>query len=383
MRPDVEVNRDFEIPSATADQKALLELLALIPDTPDNRVSLMLRDVELWHSIIGWERLTYEDGADAWLERLMSEDNAAQHLPRVAADGPFLSGFHRYTSQMKTYGSLGFDQRNVDQTVLVGGLPETTGIVAGRYDPEFSAQLLAECGCPQPRVTEYGGYEYGSWDEEDYRGELTNRLAAPAFDNVGRGGHVLITEVGLYRTLGEPLMRQLIDTLNGEMPSLADNDELRFVLDVMGAHQAYGVIISDMEFQDTESLMEHSGTLRESGSSNGPTYTISHESNRENALLAPLLKPYSRIGMGTGWDGSEGFEVLVLVNEDEATAAENADRLVDRVLNSNKAEGLPWGTEISRIDVSVSGKFTVARFYSERGESLHSALNHGLLLAVE
>lgn len=368
-RPFVEINWNVPLPLAREDQRTLQDLLAQIPDTPENRSELRLGDHAVWRSQVGFEVPSYEDGKEAFIEKYLDAipyyTSSGEVDPDVPwpGQGPYLSGFTDYMTSLQTFDPLGFDQRNVDQTVIAAPFgSDFTDIIVGRYDPALAQRLLAECDCPQPdAMTAYGGYEYWSWG--DGSGNLRRWFDPPLLDQFGRGGHVLMTESGLYRTVTVPLMEQLIDTLNGKVPSLAQSADFVFIMDVMGANIANGIRVeSGASFARETVLPDGEGALPSSFSSRGPRYDRSLESNRTNAMLAPLLLPYESVTAGTGWDGSHQFDVLVIVNADETTATANAWRLADRVVNSNSSDGLPWAVKYPKVDISVSGKYLVAVF---------------------
>ena len=390
-RPFVEIGWNVPISVASEDQRALIELLARIPDTPENRRQLQLGDHALWRSQIGFELQTFDDGAEAFndefLRTLTYTVRAGAAGPDVPSpgSGPYLSGFTDYMSELKTFETMGFDQRNVDQTAIAApDGPGFTEIIAGRYDPALAKRLLAECDCPQPdAVTSYGGYEFWSWGDGP-RGDLMRRNGPPVFDHVGRGGHVLMTEDGLYRTLTVPLMERLIDTLNGSAPSLAESAAHRFMMDVMGANSANGITVSGGDsFAREVAIPEGEGVISQHGVSSGPLYSVSRESNRANALLAPLLLPYELVAMGSGSIGPRLFHLVVIVNEDEQRAVENALRLADRIVNSNSGDGLPWALTYPFLELSVSGRHLVARLFGPGPDSLRFNNSVELLFAHE
>jgi hypothetical protein len=188
--------------------------------------------------------------------------------------------------------------------------------------------------------------------------------------------------MALYRTLTVPLMEQLIDTLNGIMPSLAESADSVFVMDVMGANNANRIRVHSGAFFARELILPDGDGIRTRSSSNyGPVVTTSKESNRANANLAPLLLLYELMASGIGWDGLRTFDVIVIGNDDEATAITNAQRLADRVVNSNSGDGLPWAVSLPVVDLSVSGKYMVAVFRDGTSPgSLASGFADGQLL---
>ncbi len=253
-RPYLKIDWNVPLPVASDDQKALIALLDRIPDTPENRRSLRLGDQALWRSLTGFNLPDADDPSDAFINAFMEaiapeRVSEGEQLATFPGQGPFLSGLTDYMTSVQTFDAMGFDQRNVDQTAVAGVPPNLTEVISGRYDRELALQLLSECDCPQPETASYGGYEYWIWGD-GLQGDIMLRLAPPLFDHVGRGGYVLMTEDGLYRTLTNPLMEQLIDTLNGSVPSLSESTDHLFTIDVMAANNVTGISFHDGSFYD-------------------------------------------------------------------------------------------------------------------------------------
>lgn len=369
-RPFLEIGWNAPIPAANRDQQALIELLARIPDTPQYREHLELSDLALFLKLAGAERVSFEDGPEAYMESLETvfhelraklRENSPDPSLQLPAPGqaPYLSGAIEYLDRSTVFESLGIDGRNTDQTAIAGGRGrEGTDFVVGRYSPELSRRLLAECDCEQPAaITEYGGFEYWTWTDGQV-GNLQRRFDAPIFDHLGRGGHLLMTDTGLFRTHDVSQMEQLIDTLNGEAPSLADSPNHIFIANVMAANRANDIVFRSGEVLTKEKVLGGIGIYMQLGGA----YSQSSESDRANALLAPLMLPFDFMATGFGWDGERLSEIAVLVNLDEETAVQNATRLADRLVNSNGPDGLPWSTKYDRVDISVSGNRMVVVF---------------------
>lgn len=387
-RPYLGITWNVPLPVAEEDQKALIALLEQIPDTPENRMSLHLGGYELWRSLSGFDLPGPDDPADAFISEFLETLDparmiAGEEFAPVPRLGPHLSGFGDYMLNVQTFDAIGFDQRNVDQSAVAGSPPDITEVIAGRYDRELALQLLAECDCPQPETASYGGYEYWAWGD-DLRGDLSLRHAAPVFDQLGRGGYVLMTEDGLYRTLTVELMEQLIDTLNGSAPNLSASADHRFIADVMAANNVTGISFNDGSFYDEDSAIpEGEGLISSSRNTESLGHEVTRQSNRANALLAPLLSPYETLAFGIGWDGEEQYSVAVIVHDSRAAALDNASRLAERVYSTNSNDGLPWALKLPSLEISVSGNYLVAKFTSESSPGIVQSASGQLLFAHE
>lgn len=366
-RPLVEIKWNAPLPVASAEQQSLANLLSRIPDTPENRQGqLHLSNLALWRRLLDLEVPSYEDGKGAYLDRLrvaIESRSSAAPSPWNHGPGEVPSYFelNDHSEQLNTFDNLGFDRRNVDQTAMNLRGSESEEVIQGRFDLGLAKMLLAECDCPQPdAIVSYGGYEYWSWDE---RPGDQRYYSPPVFDSNGRGGHLLITEFGLFRAFSVLRMEQLIDTLAGVHPALAASDDYAFMADVMSANDANGVQVHTGDlFSRVEVLPDGEGVKSQSRVSLGPVDTVSLESNRANALLAPLLLPYRFVAKGFGSSDAEPFALFVIANNSPGAAAVNAHRLADRIVHSNSDDGLPWAVLFQSVEISVSGNNVVARF---------------------
>lgn len=389
-RPFVEINWNVPIPVAEEGQRALIELLSRIPDTPESRHELILSDRELWRSLTGFDLPSYEDGKDAYMEAFLTAYGTLNHdgsdpLFYGPGEGPYLFNFLESAQRLNTFDNLGFDHRNVDQTAIAAfNGRDFIEITVGRFDPGLAKRLLAECDCPQPvAVTTYRGLEYWTWTDGPVQ-DFNRRSSPPVFDRFGRGGHLLITEYGLFRTLHVPLMEQLIDTLTGVNQGLAASNSYVFMADVMGPAGATGIRVQGGELLARDvALPDGEGSLGGHRNSSGPLYTVSKESNKANAMLAPLLLPYEFIAIGYGATDAGLFDLVVIAHDTQSAAVANAYRLADRIVNSNSGDGLPWAVIFSTVEISVSGTNLVARFSGRRSGSFRDSTYSELLFVHE
>ena len=80
---------------------------------------------------------------------------------------PWLSGFEPRLRELKTYSTMGLDQRNVDALFVVGNEPDALEGLLGSYDPQFTGSKLQACEeCVQPTTVDYAGYDFYSWGED-------------------------------------------------------------------------------------------------------------------------------------------------------------------------------------------------------------------------
>jgi hypothetical protein len=138
------ISNDASIETPIANEVSIYEeLLGLIPDTPENRFGLYISDYALARQVFD-VFLPGPEADEALLLEYVRDLGITGESERAKATGvfagPFISGLSEYYA--KTLGMakyLGFDNRNVDQSIFTGrlGSPE---VARGRFDPTATEQ---------------------------------------------------------------------------------------------------------------------------------------------------------------------------------------------------------------------------------------------------
>lgn len=140
---------------------------------------------------------------------------------------PWLSGFEPRLRELKTYSTMGLDQRNVDALFVVGNEPDALEGLLGSYDPQFTGSKLQACEeCVQPTTVDYAGYDFYSWGE-DKVANLNLKLAPPVFDNFGRGNRVTVLPGQILLSNTPAGIHSLLDAKADNIPSLWDSSDVR------------------------------------------------------------------------------------------------------------------------------------------------------------
>ena len=142
------ISNDASIETPIANEVSIYEeLLGLIPDTPENRFGLYISDYALARQVFD-VFLPGPEADEALLLEYVRDLGITGESERAKATGvfagPFISGLSEYYA--KTLGMakyLGFDNRNVDQSIFTGrlGSPE---VARGRFDPTHGHRTNAE-----------------------------------------------------------------------------------------------------------------------------------------------------------------------------------------------------------------------------------------------
>jgi hypothetical protein len=322
------------------------ELLARMPDNELTRQMLDLSDIAGPNELYGLEPPLSGAGVDeeayiAYGERL--NDLYMQGFPVDIRVWP--TELRRYVNQLNWYPYLAFDLWSVTQSAAVmsdGGPAYQYDIAFGQFDPQATANALAVCGCDQPDIRDRNGIEFYSWGEE-FIGDINKRFDPPMYDHVGRGPRLLVLDGEAYYSISDEAMLNMIDVVNGDAPSLAD----------------------DEDYLLTAQWLAMLGNMATMSFSSSPLSLNASGYNYEEAIRsAPLLRDFDTVASGLGHDGERLFAGIVIANPDEATAEANADLLEQRLREGLTGLGDDtWEEYFELAEISVEGRFNVAKLY--------------------
>ena len=343
----------------SSERSVILDLLGTIPDTPEIRQMVLINDYARIRDVFNVQ-LPGPDADKEALEQYLLDISEGTNYG--LAPSPFISGYGQYgLLRLDHPRYLGFDIREVDQTVEAGQLPGVLEVLGGRFDPDATDRALKGCSeCPAPDRQERAGIKFYSWGE-DLENDMSKRLSPPAFDQLGRGGRIAVLDDYVFRTVETPGMSALIDASQDNLPSLADAEEFRLLAQGMSTLEAYSMLFSDMTpdvGRDLEPWLSVAAT------------TEDRLSMAELRKDFPILRTYQVFGTGMGRDGAGPYMAIVLVHADENSAAKNAELLRARFL---EAPPLPsWDLEpftglVDSVETETDGRLLLAKV---RGEHL-------------
>ena len=279
----------------------------------------------------------------------------------ILGDAPWISGVKSgigFNTPINR-GYLGFDVRHVNQSIIVGTWRNPLEVVRGRYDPKVTDAALDSCAeCVPPEKEEYGGLTIYKWGE-DLEANLAIRLTAPAFDVMGRGGRIAVSNGYAFRTLETHTIKELIDTRQGRHQSLADAEEFSLMTEALTEIGVYTAFASDR----TQAISEFPLNLHIApGIERDPFDKIG-----QRLEGSPLLHPYQMFVIGSGKDSGGTYTALVLVHESEDLAKQNAGIMERRILDAERISGK---AEAEPVETSSEGRVVVAKM---RGPSRYNA----------
>jgi hypothetical protein len=315
------------------------------------------------------------DGQPKGLEEYLMEYPKSGPSFNMGGLAPWISGLWPNTEMtepihMQRHQYLGFDARNVDQTVLVGNSePRQLEVLRGRFDPDATQAAIEACeGCPQPEVVEYLGVSYYTWGE-DFATSAELQNTPPIFDRYGRGSSLVVQDGYVFRAVYREGVESMIAAQQDAALSLADVEDYRLLAAAMNALGAYSAFFSN----DTMSpAPEEAPEMRQRGDTS-PTLT-----ERRQAVIAqgPLLRPYQTMAVGRGMDDDGRYLVIVLAHADEDTAGENVGRLQQRIGQTGFAMigDSTWAEEVEEAEVWADGRLLIAKLRGERVSGFRSDL---------
>ena len=334
-----------------------LDLLATIPDQRETRGMVWIDDYSLVREIFDVPSLpVWGDGDDAldalykWETPFTYELDA--NAPPVISFGntSFFGPFRDRESGISLIERsrhLGFDVRNMGQSIVAGLPTVMMDVSSGSFAPGSTANALDSCGeCPRFSRDEYRSVSYYSWSEGQ-DGDMGLAFILPVFDRLGRGGHLAVTDRFVLRTLKDSDMKLLIDTFEGERRSLADLEEFQLLADGMAQLRSYSMLLSDMTFSLDggygESLTRATGRL-------------------EKWVEPGPLQPYAAYGVGAGRDGEGPYMALALVHDNSSQAEDNVSLLRARIDESTSVfYETPWADKVEESEIMSEGRLLLAK----------------------
>ena len=280
-------------------------------------------------------------------------------------EGPFISGMGQdaFDLSRSRREYLAFDGRNVDLSVEAGIGPFKLEVAYGRFDPAATAQALEACSeCPPPNIVTHNDVTFYSWGE-DRQGDLRNRRNPPAFDHLGRGGRIAVSNEYVYRTVETPGMKSLIDARARDGRSLADVEEFRLLGKAMSELAPYAAFFTSQTHK-IDPTMDYSSII---GTLPGVQENLIAELGNSSLLL-----PYLAYTVGAGRDDTGPYLALALVHSDAESAEENQLRLERRISENEDLQDWLEGSEESIL--SVEGRVLSAKILGERPASTWKSL---------
>lgn len=338
------------IPTAEAEGR-LASLLDAIPATPETRAWVRFNDYSRARNVHG---ITLP-GNDASNDELL--DYMGLILDKGMATGPWISGTTEYaTRQIENREHVGFDIRDIEQSVQAGYLPNVLEAVRGRFDPDATERALDHCTeCPDADREEHSGVACYSWGA-DLSEDLKKKFQPPAFDYLGRGGRIAVVDSYVFRTLDTERMRSLIEAYLGQGDPLADDADLALAASHLDDFDVYsGLLMGDVESLSISPVLPSCDYCS----------VEEYEELRATALKTAIDK-YQTLGTGVGFDEDGLFVGLIFIYGDERGAETNVQVFEERLATEDSQRyHQHWAEHFPEAEVWSDGRALIAKLRTE------------------
>jgi hypothetical protein len=327
------------------------DMLALVPDTPGNRVSLTIENIAAVREGTGITTPRDPTDADALIEYVISisqgpiADSSMRpplRSPGVTL-GAFLQPFHtRITDLPAWQDEVGFTVADLDANVLTGLPPEQLIIWVGSLDPEEMAGAVAAdpMWSADLRNMSHAGFAHWCWTDDPGAPDLER---VTPMRPLGRGGCMAAFDGLALRTFTLEAIEMALETRAGERTSLAGVEALRVAAEALDRQGAYAASFT-MDAEPFSAADAASRGLDLSG------------------LDQPLLGRWEAMAAGGGFDEEGEYLVVVLVYADGEDAAANAD-VLEEIISEGRSAYLAaerrWVPDVADAVRSVSAEGNV------------------------
>jgi hypothetical protein len=324
---------------------AILEWLALVPDTESNRAYLTIQDFAYGRERLGIGPYSGEfdaESVDAYLQAVYSDQVLFTwylYHPRVIAETEAWRAEWGFTMFEVTHEVIAGEAPRYIRLLGVPGMADAID-QAVRSDPVWSEYLTA---------TENAGVTVYDWGDYETHLELSTTLRP-----LGEAGQLAVADDVVVRTDGFGELDPVLGVLEGTYPSLAD----------------------DAQYEDVAQMLERLGAAAVFVSADvveqGNLSTIAPGLLDRDEMIAwffednPLLAPYEVVGIG-GVPHLDGITAIVVLEHDsEELAVENAERFCQEVLTGWPRMGpVPtWQEQLGVPEIAAEGTLMIARFPS-------------------
>jgi hypothetical protein len=323
------------------------QLLKLIPsEYKDSPEPLVLTDLASYYEDFEIS-LTGADGKPITLKEYV--DLVREKEIRIVLGGSsHITGWGRYAeSGLGQDSYVGYDFTMLDAEITTGQSPVNIVGGIGRYDAESTRDALSHQGeWPSWAVDaytteEYRGVTIHSWGD-GFEMHMTDRLAPPAIDELGRARPLAVTNEYLFSAPRVEAIKSMIDASQGRTESLADLPEFAAIAQGLDELNAYTALIG-----------------YETLANGDPELTGTYP--------GPRLKKFVTFGSGLGEDSQGTYMALAIYHENPDNARSNVSLLEQRIAGTNSIIGddMPWSELITDTEIRADGDLLLAKLYTD------------------
>jgi hypothetical protein len=269
-------------------------------------------------------------------------------------------------------GGGGYDEKEWQQTLTFTWKDMQQSIYAGDISvaglPDFHVYQAVRCQFDKTKldnavktgplndilqIVSYQGQQYYSWGGDNEINLSRRSTLRP----LGLGYRLALLNNYLFWIQTTDGMKEIIDTYNKDVASLADKPD-------------YQLLAAAMDDLDTTNTFFSSESQSLSSIRTWRTQTPDQFVNGQDQRFftatdgSTLLKPFPAYAVGAGIDEKGSYMAIVLLNADNNTASKNAQLLATRISKYQSVwQGLKWADLIENTKIESQGKLTVAKLY--------------------
>jgi hypothetical protein len=298
--------------------------LERIPDTPAFRTWVVVSDHAAARAAAGIEAPQGDAPDDAIIDYVTGLQIRARlgFLPATELERAFEPGAVRR--------EIGFNVADLDVATAAGLPPDDVELFAGDISRDAVAGAVE--GDPlwssDAEVVEHGGVQFWSWLGD---GEVDVQRTT-ALRPIGQSLRVALPDDGLVvASAATTPMRDVLDVLSGDEPSLAENDTFGPLAERLDGFGALGALFTDQSW---------------TGGGDGPE----------------PVAPWDALAAGVVHEAGATAAVFLLSYGDEGAAQDNARRLEAIVADgTSSASRQPWAQLLGSTEVTVDGRIVELR----------------------
>jgi hypothetical protein len=331
--------------------ESILKLLDTIPDTPENRFSVVINNYIQAEISLGIKRpnqdASFESAIDYAFE-LSTKGNLE--------NGPFIAGYDESsrTSLAVLKANAGYDLRDVQLSISAGLPPaEFEAVLLNLGADKVLEQILSSQAWDSPAQMKHNGETALHWSDVNNDGQFT--INPPAINQFGQGADLGFFASTLVYATEPSAVHNMIDAHLGNMNSLGDLLYFQELVQGVSKLGLYSMVLSDGT-QSIDSLVE--------------IYSRIHPAEDEIAAYRKLLEseirlqPYQAFSTGIGKDSAGFYMGLALSHENEESAKANEILLRTRLQGDDITSWTKdWSVQfdLSTAEFTSSGTLLTAK----------------------
>ena len=349
-----------------------LDMLKLIPDTPETRNVVYISDYARIRDIYDVPLPSTNSDDEAIFNYIVALLwDATIDMPRAAGES-FISGIgprqYAEVSPIRRQ-NIGFGPQDVDVNISAGYPPLTFEAIKGDFDLDAIEDALSQYDeSVSPDTDSYHGVTLYIWSYQVNETFQYERFAPPVFDYLGRGTTLAVQEDYIFNIDTPELVKTMIDASQGREDSLADNPDFSLMAEALSEMGAYSCFLTDQVMcVDDESLIELMA-FQMAGSSDMSTAELVEQIDEDVVAAAggELLSVFRTFATGIGEDDKGPFMAIVFIYDSPEQASSDVDVFRQYVESGVSLwSGNPWADRVDSLEVWADGRGLQAKIYGD------------------